>query len=297
MILDLIAAELPQVSAAKRAVGEFVLTNWRYTAFLNAAQLAAQSGVSESVVVRFTKDLGLSGFPEFQEHIQDLVMREMGILDLYKDSGHIQQASIDDRIRQSLDSDLAVLTQTMHGLSADEVVASVSTILAAQSIVILATRSMRGPGAIASVYLNAVLANTTMPEDNTSEIYDQLRKLGEKDVVIAFLGRYYDRNTMSQIAFIRERGVRLVLITDSPMAPFSQEAEHVLVAQVQGPSFYRSHVGTVALVNLLLLLVGTLGDEEKQTANLAEMQMIYDRFYYSKPLSRGSAAAPDAGTD
>ncbi len=97
MILDVIAAELPQMSAAKRAVGEFVLTNWRYTAFLNAAQLAAQAGVSESVVVRFTKELGLTGFPDFQERIQDLVMREMGILDLYKDSSLSQPARIDER--------------------------------------------------------------------------------------------------------------------------------------------------------------------------------------------------------
>lgn len=287
MILDVIAAELPQMSAAKRAVGEFVLTNWRYTAFLNAAQLAAQAGVSESVVVRFTKELGLTGFPDFQERIQDLVMREMGILDLYKDSSLTQPASIDERIQQSLDSDMAILTQTMHGLSADDAVASARTIVAARSVVILATRSTRGPGAIASVYLNAVLANTTMLEDNTSEIYDQLRKLDERDVVIAFLGRYYDRNTMSQIAFAREHGVKLILITDSPAAPFSQEAEHVLCVQMQSPGFYRSHVGTVALVNLLLLLVGTLGDAEQQTANLAEMQMIYDRFYYSKPLARG----------
>jgi hypothetical protein len=39
----------------------------------------------------------------------------------------------------------------------------------------------------------------------------------------------------------------------------------------------------VAIVNLLLLLVATLGDADRQAKNLADLEQIYDKFYYSKP--------------
>lgn len=281
--LDDIRVRSSTMSAAKRAVGAFVVQNWRYAAFLNAAQLAGEVGVSESLVVRFAKDLGYRGYPELQERIRSLLMDDMGILDLYNGTSEERSSSIDARIQHSLDSDTANLTQTMRAIPTADAEAAARLLSDARQIAVIGSRSSRAPATIAAVYLNAVLASSRYFDNGNSDIYDQLRALDQRDVVVAFILRHYNRETVAEVAFARERGAKVITITDSYDSPLVPYSDYVFYAQVAGPSFYLSHVGTVAIVNLLLFLVATLGDADRQAKNLADIEQIYDTFYYSKP--------------
>lgn len=282
--LDEIRDQLTKMSAAKRAVGDFIVHHWRYSAFLNAAQLAAESGVSESVVVRFAKDLGFRGYPELQETIRNLLMEDMGILDLYRGTTEAREFSIDRRIEHSLESDVANLTHTMRGIDPEAAEAAAKMLISARQIVIVGSRSSRAPASVATIYLNGILGNARHYDNANSEIYDQLRSLDDRDVVLAFVLRHYNRDTVSAVKFAHERGAKVVTVTDSPECPLVPYSEHSFYAQVTGPSFYVSHVATIGIVNLLLLLVATLGDSERQASNLADLEQIYDSYYYSKPI-------------
>lgn len=282
LTLEDIRVQSMAMSAAKRAVGTFAVENWQYTAFLNAAQLASEAGVSESVVVRFAKELGFRGYPELQEMIRNLVMQEMGILGLYKGTTD-RSSTISQRIQHSLESDIVNLTQTMNGINEADAEAAARLLCDARQIAVIGSRTSRAPASIASIYLAAVLGNTSYLDNSNSEIYDRLRSLDERDVVVAFILRHYNRTTVEEVAFARERGAKVITITDSSECPLVAYSDHMFYANVGGPSFYLSHVGTIGIVNLLLLLVATLGDADKQAENLAEMEQIYDTYYYSKP--------------
>jgi DNA-binding MurR/RpiR family transcriptional regulator len=239
--------------------------------------------VSESVVVRFAKELGFRGYPELQDMIRNLVMDDMGILDLYKGTTADRSSTIDHRIQHSLDSDIGNLTQTMQGVKAADAEAAAQLLNNARQIAVIGSRTSRAPATIAAIYLNAVLANTRHFENGNSDIYDQLRSLDERDVVLAFILRHYNRETVSEVAFARGRGAKVITITDSYDSLLVPYSDYVFYAKVSGPSFYLSHVATVGIVNLLLLLVATLGDSDKQAENLTEVERIYDAYYYSKP--------------
>jgi DNA-binding MurR/RpiR family transcriptional regulator len=284
--LEDIRVQSATMSAAKRAVGTFIVENWRYAAFLNAARLASEVSVSESVVVRFAKELGFRGYPELQDTIQNLVMDDMGILDLYRGTTEERSSTIDSRIQHSLDSDIGNLTQTMQGVAAADAEAAARLLSNARQIAVIGSRTSRAPASIAAVYLNAVLANARHFDNANSDIYDQLRSLDERDVVVAFILRHYNRETVAEVAFARERGAKVITITDSYDSPLVPYSDYVFYAKVSSPSFYLSHVGTVGIVNLLLLLVATLGDSDRQAENLAEVARIYDTFYYSNPPRR-----------
>jgi Transcriptional regulators len=285
-LIDDIRARSADMSAAKRAVGEFLAQNWKYAAFLNAARLAAEAGVSESVVVRFAKDLGYRGYPDLQDRIRDLVMEDMGILDLYRETTEDRASSIDLRIHHSLEADQTNLARSLEGMSAVAAEEAARLLIDAREVVVLGSRTSRAPAAVAALYLNAVLANTRHLENANSDIYDQLRRLDERDVVVAFILRHYNRDTVAQVAYARSRGARVITVTDSPQSPLVPNSDHVFYAHVESPSFYLSQVGVLGIVNALLLLVATLGDDDRQGRNLAELEEIYDTFYYSKPLRR-----------
>src|SRR5690606_6103322 len=113
------------------------------------------------------------------------------------------------------------------------------------------SRSSRAPASVAALYLNAVLANAQHLENSNSDIYDQLRGLDEQDVVLAFILRHYNRDTVSQLAYARSRGARVISVTDSPQSPLVPHSDHVFYTQVETPSFYLSQVSVLGVVNVL----------------------------------------------
>lgn len=281
MILDEIRAQAGRMSAAKRAVAAFIVENWRYTAFLNASQIANEAGVSESVVVRFAKDLGFSGYPQLQERIRDLVMRDLGILDLYQGAAESRNSSIAHRIQHSVEADMANFTQSVEAIDPDQAEAAARLLLGAREIAVIGLRSSLGPASVLALYLNAALGNTRHYDNAHGDVYDQLRRLDKRDVAVVIGFRHYNRETLEQAGFVHQRGVPVIGITDSPQSPLVPLSQHTFYVHTESPSFYLSQIGTMAVVNVLLLLVATLGDTDAQSRSLYEMQAIYDQHYYS----------------
>ena len=48
-------------------IADYIIRHYDRAAFLTAARLASQVGVSESTVIRFAVSLGYRGYPEFQQ--------------------------------------------------------------------------------------------------------------------------------------------------------------------------------------------------------------------------------------
>ena len=64
--LDLIENAISGMSKGHKAIAGFILESYDKAAYMTAARLGEEVGVSESTVVRFTTELGFEGYPEFQ---------------------------------------------------------------------------------------------------------------------------------------------------------------------------------------------------------------------------------------
>jgi DNA-binding MurR/RpiR family transcriptional regulator len=79
-----------------------------------------------------------------------------------------------------------------------------------------------------------------------------LADLGRDDVVVLFDFRRYELDTFEFARLARDRGGRLVLVTDPWLSPIADLADAVLPAQVDGPSPFEILTPTVALVETLV---------------------------------------------
>ena len=79
-----------------------------------------------------------------------------------------------------------------------------------------------------------------------------LADLVADDTVVLFDFRRYELDTFEFARLARERGGRLVLLTDPWLSPIADLADAVLPAQVDGPSPFESLAPTVALVETLV---------------------------------------------
>ena len=78
---------------------------------------------------------------------------------------------------------------------------------------------------------------------------DQLLWVDERDVLLAFTFRRYSVAAAKALRVFRERGAKVVLITDSASAPAARWADQVLVAQCSSASPFDSHTAPMALCN------------------------------------------------
>ena len=67
-LLDKIEKAYPKFSKGQKKIANYILKNYEKAAFMTAASLSENTGVSCSTVVRFAVELGYDGYPG--SHIQ-----------------------------------------------------------------------------------------------------------------------------------------------------------------------------------------------------------------------------------
>ena len=60
------------LSKGHKAIADFILKSYDKAAYMTAAKLGEEVGVSESTVVRFTTELGFEGYPQFQKAVSPI---------------------------------------------------------------------------------------------------------------------------------------------------------------------------------------------------------------------------------
>ena len=105
--LELIEREVPNMSKGHRAIGNFILESYDKAAYMTAAKLGEEVGVSESTVVRFTTELGFEGYPEFQKALQE---------DLKSKLTSVQRLGLTEKFESDTEALKAVVSQDIANL-------------------------------------------------------------------------------------------------------------------------------------------------------------------------------------
>lgn len=280
-IFERIQSALPHISDAKRSVAEYLLENWQEVAFITAARIARQVGVSESVVVRFCQDLGYGGFPDLQDSLQQILRHRLsGVSDVSMDS----QESLSKESKHSSDLINKVFNLTYKNLQAalqsntnDFFENALNLIFGARRIAVVASRNTAGPAKILSVHLNEVFTNTQFLSPGQDDLFDHLRSMTNQDLLITLGLPAYRRQTVQAAQFAAGRGVPQIAITDSMKSPLSQLAKVTLLTHSKSYSYANSHVSTVFLIDVLVYLITVRGKGEvlKSIDELDQINLRY----------------------
>jgi DNA-binding MurR/RpiR family transcriptional regulator len=84
---------------------------------------------------------------------------------------------------------------------------------------------------------------------------DVLRTSGAADVMLAITVNPYNRYTVRAARYARERGMRIVAVTDSEMSPLAALADETLIVRTETPSFFHTMAVAFAAVECLAALV------------------------------------------
>ena len=274
------------LSKGQKRVAEYVLDNYDKAVFLTAARLGEVVGVSESTVVRFATPLGYKGYPEFQKALEELVRNRLNSIQRMKVTyGRISQSQILETVLQS---DIEKIKQTLNGIDHLAFNQAIDTILNARKIYVLGIRSCAPLAAFMSFYLNLLCDNVIAVNTNSSsEIFEQLIRIGEEDVIIGISFPRYSQRTLKALEFASKRKAKIITLTDSAHSPINIYSSCNLIARSDMASIVDSLVAPLSVVNALIVAL-CMKKQEEVIGTLETLEQIWGEYqvYSGDELNR-----------
>ena len=280
-LLKKIDERYAKLSKGQKKLADYIREDYDKAAFLTAAKMGEVVGVSESTVVRFATTLGYKGYPEFQKALEELVRTKLNSIQRMKVTyGRISHGEILDSVLQS---DIEKIKLTMASIDHNTFEQAVDTILNARKIYVVGIRSCAPLASFLSFYLNLICEDVKAVNTNSSsEIFEQLIRIGEEDVIIGISFPRYSMRTLKALEFASNRKAKVITLTDSVHSPMNLYSSCNLIARSDMASIVDSLVAPLSVVNALVVAL-CMKKQKEVVATLERLEQIWDEYQvYSK---------------
>lgn len=275
-ILTVIQSRMSTFSKGQRLIGRYILDNYDKAAFMTAARLGQAVKISESTVVRFAAELGYDGYPAMQKAMQEMIRGKLTTVQRIEVS--YDRLGSQDVLDKVVQSDIEKLRMTLSELKREDFEGAVNAIVGARRIYILGVRSSAALSDFLAFYFKLIFDNVTQVQTSlASEMFEQMLRVGEGDVVIGISFPRYSTRSVRAMEFARDQGATVVAVTDSDMSPLYDTANYRLLAKSDMVSFADSLVAPLSIINALIVAVGRKKSNEV-TATFGRLERIWDEY-------------------
>lgn len=260
---DQIVEEFDTMSVQLQRAARYVLEHPNDVALLSMREQARQAGVQPATMTRLAKHLGLGGYDDMRERYAAIIRG--GGMGFASRAGAqvVNQKLKGDRTlaREMVES----IGRQLNGLAAPESIESLAAAAAAladaRRIFCLGLRSSY-PIAWHFHYILSLLGETsTFIDGGAGASIDPMRNMTMADALLAVSVLPYTRLTVEAAQYAASKGISVIAITDSSVAPLSQIARHAVIVPTESPSFFHSMTPAFAVAEILASLVAGHGGE------------------------------------
>lgn len=270
-VLTLIDERYDTFSKGQRRIADFILDSYNEAAFMTAAKMGEQVNVSESTVVRFAYALGLDGYPELQEGLQEIVRHRLTSVQRIRLAANIPQQEM---LKTVLTSDMNNIRATIDMIDNDSFQSTVDAILSARRIYVLGIRSAMALAQFFTYYLDYVCDNVMFVNGAVQDIHERMLRVSREDVCVGISFPRYSSRTVDAMKYARSKGATIIALTDQASSPVARVADYTLCARSDMASFADSLVAPLSLLNAIIAAVG-LARQDEAFQHLNKLEEIW----------------------
>ena len=275
-VLSLIEDKYPKMSKSHKVIAGFIKEHYDQAVFMTAAKMGERLGISESTIVRFASGLGFKGYPEFQEELANWVKNKLN--SVQRGGVKYGNSTQSEVVSQVLSADIEKINDTILNIDPEIFEASVNAILEAKNVYIIGIRSCEPLAEFLGFYLNMIRDNVKiLKTTSASEIFEQMIRINEEDVVIGISFPRYSMRTLKAMEFANDRNARVVSITDSVHSPMCLYSSLNLFARSDMVSIVDSLVAPLSLINALVVTM-CLKRPEEVNNNLQTLESTWNNY-------------------
>lgn len=248
-------------SASQRGIAEFLLRNPVRVSAWGIEELSGHAGTSTATLTRFAKALGFAGFANMRAAIAEALQGALQPVfrPVEKLRGAVQRGEADSAghnpvVAESIESTLLNLRSAAAGIEVTQLAELVDAMSNARTVYTL--------GFGVSAHLAAILALGLQPfcpqlinvveYGGTEVAAGRLMNIQSGDVLIAISFPRYAADAVQQSRYARERGARIVAITDSMASPLVAIANDTLLTPAVHPVMSSSSVAALLVIEALV---------------------------------------------
>lgn len=275
-LLKTIEDKMSGFSKGQKLIAAYVLGHYDKAAYLTASRLGAIVGVSESTVVRFANELGYTGYPEFQHSLREIIRNRLTSFQRIEVTNNlIGDGNVLDKV---LLSDAEKIRRTMEEIDHASFEEAIDRIVTAKKIYIIGVRSSSSLAGFLNFNFRMIFDNVRFVQTTSgSEMFEQLMRIGEGDVMIAISFPRYSKRIINAVEYARTKGADVVALTDSHSSPIAAFADQLLIAQSDMASFVDSLVAPLSIINAMIVAVSRKKQDEL-TDRLRALEEVWDKY-------------------
>jgi DNA-binding MurR/RpiR family transcriptional regulator len=274
--LDRIRTAASEASPSLARVGQWIVGHPIQAISRSAEEIADLTGTSVAAINRFSRAAGFDGFG----HLKEVLGEE---LQSAVDPVRKLDAGAAKRSRPTVDS------AALHAAgSSPEVQRAAGRLLKAHQVWLL---GMGASSHLAGYAVHALMpylprVDTVAGEGGTEEAARRLARCGPGDLLVAISLPRYSRDTVLLTRFARERGARVIAITDARTAPIATLCDTLLLAPSEHDVMPSSALGALAVIESLAAAVMRLNPDAVRIANELSEAVLSHLAPPSPPTSR-----------
>lgn len=261
------------LTLSQKRVAESIIEDPEFVAFATVDKMAARLDVSPSTIVRFAYRIGLSGYPELQDRVRQLVRSQLrSNMWAGGNAAEITSHLADTVYARSLRHDIEILHRSIIGLKADDLERAASAISAARRVYVVGGATTYSVAFFLSLALERIRGDSSvlMTEGHAAPA---LASLSKEDVLLVFTFPPYASSTLRITASAKAQGSTVIAVTDTVISPVGQQADIVLPVLSSGVSLQNSLVPAMAVANALIngVIEDSPGADERHRRILSVM--------------------------
>lgn len=280
-LLKTLSADLPRLSPRLRRAAIAVVENPGSVAVHSMRTMAEDAGVSPPTMLRLARRLGFANYRAFRAVFQD-ALTGPGYGERADQLGRAtEQTGIDgllDAVTRSAVDGLSRLNRPGFG---GIVEAAADLIAGARRTFVLASGAAYGPAA--TFHYVARMAHPAFELVNLpgQGLIDGLATARPGDVVLAVSTAPYARATVEAAHHAQASGLRVVSVTDGPLAPIARGADLVLTVDTRNHHYFPSTIALTATLEVLsAALAIRLGRPGVESVSRFETALNAAAFYW-----------------
>ena len=251
-IIEELRRHYDRLTESQKHIAEYIIEHSQDVAFSTVDQMAERLDVNPSTIVRFTYRLGLNGFPDLQERMQELVRGQLSrtgepISESHA-AGHLEGTSFG----ASLSHDWQNLHHTIASLDAAALDRAVDALARSRWIYVVAGFSTFSVAHYFALVLDRLRSNILLLGSDDAFTPARLVDIKPEDCLLAFTFPPYAKATYHVAMWAKENKAKVIAVTDSPISALGQIGDIVLLADCTGIGTQNSMVAPMALANALL---------------------------------------------
>lgn len=243
-----------KLTNSERRIAEVILEAPQQVGFGTVAELAKAAGVGAASVVRLALKLGFEGYTALQASVQRDLMYQ-----LRPAADRIADAISQDNLPSHTAVELANISTTLDQANNDALVELTSRLADLERpVVVLSGEASAGVAIQFEYQLQQLRSGVRRIDGNDVVVKRDIALLDAQATAVVIDLKRYETWVLDAHAMLADRGVWSVALTDSVLSPVASRAQATFVVAAGSLSPFDSHVGTLALLNMIVSRVAEL---------------------------------------